>query len=205
MSDIERSAVVIAITGGIACGKSEVGRILGHMGYSVCDTDRVAHELMTKGMPVYQKVVEFFGTRILTEDREISRPKLGEIVFETPAKLMELNRLIHPAVRSVIEEWISQRRRNQENAAAQIPLLFESGMQNLGWDAVVCVSSSEEQVYERLEKRGVSRQKALRRIAAQMPLAEKENLSDRVIRNFGTLQELEEATRKTMASLIVER
>ncbi len=205
MTKSERNAVVFAITGGIACGKSEVGRIVESMGFKVCDADRVAHGLMTKGSPVFQRVLAAFGETILAENGEISRPLLGKMVFERPDKLRLLNQLVHPAVRDELAKWISERRALGEHGAIQIPLLFESGMETLDWDAVVCVSSAESQVLARLERRGLGHADALKRIEVQMPLADKERRSDGVIRNLGTLQELEEATRAAVNSLLVER
>jgi len=200
MSDIERNAIVVGVTGGIACGKSEVGRILEGMGYRTCDADRVAHELMTKGSAVFKDLLEFFGDRILSDDGEISRPALGKIVFEDAGKRERLNALVHPAVRRFIDRWIADRRACGENGAVQIPLLFESGMNDLDFDGIICVSASEALALERLKKRGMDNDAAAIRIRSQMPLAEKERLSDFVVRNFGTLQELEEATRQAVES-----
>jgi dephospho-CoA kinase len=205
MSNIKCNAVVVGITGGIACGKSEVGRILGAMGFATCDADQVAHRLMARGMPVYHSIVAAFGGDVLDDEKEISRSQLGKIVFDHPDQRLVLNHLVHPAVYHVLEQWISERRTEGENAAVQLPLLFESGMNVLDWDAVICVSSEEPQVYERLERRGINRQEARQRIDAQMPLLEKERLSDQVIRNIGTLQELEKATRMVVDDLIAER
>jgi dephospho-CoA kinase len=198
MSDSERSSLVIGLTGGIACGKSEVGRILGEMGFAVCDADKVAHALMRKGTPVFRQVVDRFGEQILAEDGEISRPILGEAVFRNPSQREELNQLVHPAVRAALEGWISDRRSKGEDAVVQLPLLFESGMESLDWNAVFCVSSSGELVFQRLEKRGLDRRQAESRIRSQMPLGQKEQLADRVIRNLGTLKELEAAVRQAV-------
>lgn len=205
MTDIERSTVVLAITGGIACGKSEVGRVLETMGFKVCDADHVAHQLMVKGSPVFQRIVACFGEEILAGDGEISRPKLGQIVFDDAEKRLMLNRLVHPAVKDELERWISECRSSHDNAAILIPLLYEAEMDTLDWDAVICVSCSEPHVLERLLKRGISRSEALKRIASQMPLQDKERLADRTIYNLGTLQELEQATRSVVESLMVER
>ena len=205
MSGIKRDSIVLGITGGIACGKSEVGRILEGIGFAVCDADRVAHELLAPGSSVYQGVVDAFGEQVLTSDGEISRERLGRIVFENPDQLSLLNRLVHPMVRERLTQWISERQENHEDAAVQIPLLFESGMHDLGWDGIVCVSSPEAQVLERLEKRGIQGQEARRRIASQMALEKKEELSDRVIRNDRTFRELERAKREAVESLIDER
>ena len=205
MSDVERNAMVIGVTGGIACGKSEVGRILEGMGYCVNDADYVAHALMAKGTGIFKDIVAYFGNRILSDDGEISRSALGAIVFEDTDKRERLNALIHPAVRSELERWISEQRTRGNQAAVQIPLLFESGMNDLDLDGIICVSATDEIILERLRSRGIDRDAAVKRIRSQMPLEEKELLSDCIIRNFGTLQELEGATRQALEKLPVER
>ncbi len=128
------NVVAVGVTGGIACGKSEVGRILDNMGFAVCDADRIAHDLMEKGTPVFSQVVDHFGTSILAENGEISRPILGKIVFENPAQREVLNGLVHPAVRESLAGWIDQMRSEGQRSAVLVPLLFESGMQDLDWD-----------------------------------------------------------------------
>ncbi len=198
MPNFKRTALILGITGGIACGKSEVGRILGEMGFAVCDADLLAHGLMKKGTPVFQRVVDHFGPQILSADGEISRPVLGKIVFEDPAQREQLNRLVHPAVQKALAEWIKDQRVSGSPGAVLVPLLFESGMDELEWDAVLCVSSSEELVFQRLNKRGLDRIEAQARIESQMPLNEKERLADWVVPNQGTLKELEEATRQAV-------
>ena len=205
MSDIERNAMVIGVTGGIACGKSEVGRILEDMGYCVSDADHVAHGLMVKETGIFKDIVACFGKQILSDDGEISRSALGAIVFEDSEKREQLNALVHPAVRRKIKRWISERRAYGDMAAVQIPLLFESGMNDLDWDGIICVSASDDLVLERLKKRGMDQDTAMKRIHSQMPLIDKERLSDCVIRNLGTLQELKGATQQAVYSLSVER
>lgn len=201
MSEIKRNAIVIGVTGGIACGKSEVGRILEAMGFAVCDTDRIAHDLMRKGTIVYDQIVTHFGEKIVSNTGEIIRPTLGKIVFDDPAQRTVLNGLVHPAVRCFLKEWMQQQKTRGQHAAALVPLLFESGMQNLEWDAVVCVSSDEADVFHRLEKRGLKKDEAEKRFHSQLPLAEKEKLADVVIPNVGTLSELELVTRKTVQAI----
>lgn len=205
MSDSKRKAISIGVTGGIACGKSEVGRILSEIGFAVCDADRVAHTLMDNGSPIFQNVVDHFGDQILSENGDISRPVLGKLVFDDPFKLGELNALVHPAVRQALEEWLEGQRAEGQPAAALIPLLYESGMEDLKWDAVVCVSSLEQEVFQRLEKRGLSPEEVEKRINSQMPLAEKEERADVVIPNNGTLGELELVVRKTVKTIMLER
>ena len=193
-----RKSLVVGITGGIACGKSEAGRVLERMGFSVCDADRVAHRLMEKGEPVHQRVVDHFGTRILSDDGRIARPVLGNIVFGNPEERKVLDGLVHPAVEQELRDWIAERRAQRQDAAVLLPLLFESGMEALDWDAVVCVSSNAELVFQRLEKRGLDRREAQLRVASQMPLEEKERRANQVVPNTGTLNELEQSMKEAV-------
>jgi dephospho-CoA kinase len=205
MSGSNRNAIIIGVTGGIACGKSEVGRILEELGFVVCDADRVAHTLMDKGSVVFCKIVEHFGQQILTEEGEISRPVLGKIVFGDSQKLKQLNGLVHPAVRRSLCEWIAQMRETGIPAAVLLPLLFESGMQDLDWDAIICVSCPENEVFRRLGKRGLQSEEAEQRVRSQMPLAEKERLADHVLPNSGTREELKWVVQKMVQSIMLER
>ena len=186
--------IILAITGGIACGKSEAGRILSQEGFSILDTDLLAHEIMSTGTPVFERVVEAFGKTILSTEGEVDRTKLGQLVFSNPAVRETLNGLVHPAVIQETEEW---KAKQQGDAAVLVPLLFEAGWTE-GWDAIVCVSADEKQIFQRLGKRGLSEGEARKRIAAQMPLAEKEAKADFVIRNNETLNALHEETLKVI-------
>lgn len=202
MADSERNVFILGVTGGIACGKSEVGRILDHLEFSVCDADFVAHELMQKGTPVFLQVVKCFGPQILTGDGEISRPILGKIIFKNPAQRAVLNRLVHPAVRETLKQWIAEKRKAGQNGAVLVPLLFESGMQDLQFDAVWCVSSQESDIFQRLEIRGLGREEAENRVCSQMPLSEKEKRADCVIPNSGTLGELERVVQHAVHAMV---
>jgi len=182
-------AIILGITGGIACGKTETGRILSTEGFKVLDSDFLAHELMGKGHPVYAGVVEFFGDAILADDGEIDRAKLGKMIFADPQAREALNRLVHPAVIKAAQEWIKECREAQEDAAVLVPLLFEAGWMD-GWDAVICVTAPQERVFQRLEKRGLTPEEVRKRIAAQMPQSEKAARADFVIENGGTVETL---------------
>lgn len=180
------SSIILAVTGGIACGKSEVGRILAQQGFAVLDTDWLAHQLMKTGTPVFQKTVERFGSTVIGSDGEIDRAVLGRIVFDDPDALKALNRIVHPTVMKAVEQWKVEQ---AGDAAVLVPLLFEVGWCD-GWGAIICVSADEEQVFQRLETRGMKRGEATRRVAAQMPLKEKEERADFIIENNGSLDAL---------------
>ena len=198
------TSFILGITGGVACGKSEVGRILEKMGFAVCDADHIAHNLMKKGQPVYDQVVHYFGSTILV-DGEISRPILGKIIFENPTARNALNLRVHPAVQIFLNDWIREARKNHEHAAVLIPLLFESGMEELDWDAILCVSSPGEQVFKRLRNRGLTEKESALRVDSQMPVEQKIKRSDGVLLNTGSLKELEQFTRETVKRIMTEK
>ena len=154
------------------------------------DTDLLAHEVMQKGTPVFERVVEQFGKTILRADGEMDRAELGSLIFDDSAARKTLNGLVHPAVIKAAEEWTAEQ---QSDAAVLVPLLFEASWIE-GWNAIVCVSADEENIFQRLEKRGLSKNEARKRVAAQMPLAEKEAKADFVIRNNETLNALRDET-----------
>ena len=191
----------IGITGGIACGKSEAGRILETIGVAVCDADCVAHQQMLLGTSVYSSLIRVFGKQILGEGHSIDRIALGRIVFDDPDALRRLNELVHPAVLTGIRSWVAEQ---QGVCAVMVPLLFEVGWEDL-WDAVVCVSASEERMMTRLKQRGFSEEESLRRIRAQMDLSEKISRADYVICNDGTLAELRESTLSVVDRIKCER
>mgnify|MGYP001605868741 CR=1 FL=1 len=189
----------IAVTGGLACGKSVVGRYLAEADLAVCDADDMAHDLIARGRRAYEEIVAVFGRDILGNDGEIDRRRLGARVFSNPAELEILNRIVHPDVKKRWVKWLESRRKDGCRAAAVIvPLLYEAG-EGAGWDAVVCVAASENTQIQRLLERGLSRQDIEQRIGAQMPIAEKVKLADYVIVNEGTMDLL-----KRQVEIVVE-
>ena len=188
--------VEVALTGGIACGKSAAAAVLESAGVAVLDTDRVAHEVMAPGEPVYAAVVEAFGREILAPQGAIDRAVLGEKVFRSEEARAVLNALVHPAVRRRWRAWVAERRAADESCVVAIPLLFEAGVA-AGWTAIVCVTAEDAVARERLRARGWTDAQARRRIAAQMPVEEKAARSDYVIANNGTLEDLKRKVLRT--------
>jgi dephospho-CoA kinase len=186
--------LAVGVTGGIACGKSEVGRVLKSLGARVIEADDVAHTLMQPGEPVYRRIVRRFGPGILAGNGRIDRTVLGRRVFESAADRKVLNRITHPAVLREIRARVKQARRPGRPVAAIIPLLFEVG-ETAGWDAILCVTAPAALAEQRLRKKGLSGREARQRMRAQMPVAEKAKRSTHVIRNAGTRAELKKKTR----------
>lgn len=193
----------VGLTGGIACGKSEVGKILMSWGIPVLDTDRVAHELMEPGTPIYAEVIQQFGQAVLGADGRIDRRILGGVVFADAEARRRLNRLVHPAVGERWRAWREERRAQGESAVVMVPLLFEVGATE-GWTSIVCVAAPESLVVQRLRGRGWSEEEAKQRIASQMPLEEKRRRADVVIENDGTLEALRERVRAAWQRILAK-
>ena len=198
-----KKGLSIGLTGGIACGKSEAGRIFERQGAQVRDADDLAHELIRRGGPLFDKVVGRFGSEIVGPGGEIDRQVLGRRVFSDAAERKALEAIIHPEVSRALREWIAGETRQGKNAVAIVPLLFEVGWTDL-WDAVVCVASKEEIAIARLKQRGLSEQEARARILAQMPLEIKTQKANYVIQNDGTLDALEKRTREVWQKIVRE-
>ncbi|HEY8240763.1 MAG TPA: dephospho-CoA kinase, partial [Kiritimatiellia bacterium] len=195
-----RRGLAIGLTGGIACGKSAAGDFMHEQGAAVLDADRVAHDLLAKGAPVYNQVIARFGPSILGPGGDIDRSKLGRMIFEDEAGRAALNELTHPAVMAEIKSWVERTRRTGRDAVVLIPLLFEINAVE-GWDAIVCVAADEAVALKRLKERGLTEHDAKRRMAAQLPIEEKAKRSGFVIRNNGSMEALKKETERVYASI----
>lgn len=178
----------IGLTGNIGTGKSTVLRMLARLGAEVIDADQIAHQVIQPNGPAYRSVVEAFGQEILRPDGTIDRNKLGEIVFNDPAALKRLERLIQPAVGRIIA------RRLAETDAPVVVIeaikLVEAGMHTSGDALWIVTASREEQVRRLMQTRHMSREEAETRIDAQPSIEPRLPLADVVIENNGTLDGL---------------
>jgi len=164
----------IALTGGIACGKSTLAEALRARGGHVIDTDQIAHDVLAVGNETYKNVVDAFGSSILQADLSIDRKVLGRLVFADPLQRAKLNEITHPAIRSVWQREREERARTHPThfLAVMIPLLFECELEQM-FSAVWCVGASRATQLNRLKARGLSETEAAQRIASQLPVADK--------------------------------
>jgi dephospho-CoA kinase len=190
---------IIGLTGNIATGKSVVAKMLERLGAKAIDADALAHEVMEKGTPVWQTVVQEFGPSTVSEatsghgqdildaEGNINRKKLGSIVFADEAALRRLEALVHPAVIARTEALITSSR--EPVVVVEAIKLIEAGMDET-CDALWVVTCSKEQQLARLvEQRGLTEEEARQRIEAQPPQEVKLALADVVIDNSGSLDE----------------
>ena len=201
----ETSMRVYGLTGGMGCGKSEVARVFMERGIPVIEADRLGHEAIAPGGEAEQAVREAFGEGILTEG-SIDRRKLGPLVFGDDKARARLNALVHPIIRKRIKERC-QELRDQGHRAMVIDaaLLAEDGGMPDCLNGLILVSASEETRIERLmASRGLSREEAAQRLAAQTPPERKRPLASHVIDNEDTLEALRARARETADHILKE-
>jgi len=178
---------IIGITGNIATGKSVVGHMLANSGGLEIDADVVANRMLYPSGPAYRPVIAAFGNDILTADGEISREKLGKIVFSNPKKLQILEDLIHPVVTSAIKERIELT--SQPLVIVEAIKLLESSLATI-CDAIwVSHASVDHQMKRLLTSRNLSNDEALSRLKAQPPQSEKLKRANVVINTEGSFKE----------------
>ncbi len=196
--------LTVALTGGIACGKSVVARVLREKGCYVHSADRTAHELMAPRGAAYRPVVERFGKGILTDDGTIDRKKLGAVVFADATARAALDAIVHPLVLETTRRLVADVEASGRSAlfVTEAALTVEAGFASF-YDRVVVVTCDEETRVRRLMARdGIGRDEALRKIGAQMPQAEKLGRADYVIDTSGTLAETVEQIERVHAMLV---
>lgn len=183
----------IGLTGGIASGKSTVSQMLVSRGAALIDADIIAREIMEPGHPVLHLVVERFGEGVLKEDGTLDRKKLGAVVFSDQAQRKALEAITHPAIRSEMHEIMSRLEAEDPKrlVIADIPLLYESGLENL-YDEILVVYVPREVQLDRLMKRdGLILSEAEARLNAQMDIELKKQKADIVIDNSIGINETE--------------
>ena len=196
----------VGLTGGIASGKSTVAGWFQELGAYVQDGDAVAHQVMEPGGTAYDDVVNRFGPGILAQNLSISRPLLGELVFQDRAALEELNRIVHPKVREASRQMLDAYLAGGGSAPLMIfeaALLVETGMYR-EYDSLVVVRCSREDQLQRLLSRGVlTVDGAMARIEAQLPLSRKLEVADYVIDTSTPLEESRDQTGEVFRKLTV--
>ena len=193
----------VALTGGIATGKSHVRAEFERLGVPTIDADTLARHAVAPGSPGFAKVVERFGQTILAPDGSLDRQKLGALVFSDAKARRDLERIIHPDVQHSSDAWFASLPPGHPFAIADIPLLFEIG-RDRDFDATVVVACDPATQLQRLMKRdGLSEPAARQRIEAQLPIDEKVKRADYVIRTDGSFEDTKRQVKEAYGRLVV--
>lgn len=181
---------VIGLTGGIASGKTTVGRMLRELGAPVVDADLIARQVVEPGQPAYADIVREFGPEVVAPDGTLDRKRLGDIVFTDKAKRRLLEAMTHPRI-----AMAAQAETARHAAAGEPVVIYEAALivENRIHEALaglIVVKAHPEQQVERAVKRdNIPVEHARARIAAQLPLAKKLEVATHVIDNTGTLDD----------------
>ncbi len=199
----------VGLTGGIACGKTVVRKLLADKGVFTVDADTIVHRLMGPNSELSGKIRDAFGAGILAEDDSVDRKKLGDLVFTNPDARRQLNQLVHPCVIREEKRLLAEAERIGERlAVVDAALMIETGTYR-EYDCLVVVFCEKRlQIQRLMERDGISRKKAEQRIEAQLPAEEKKRLADFLVDTSGSLsdteRQVEEIWRHLVASSSVD-
>jgi dephospho-CoA kinase len=180
----------IGLTGGIGSGKSTVSRLLAEHGAVIVDADAIAREVVEPGTPGLAAVVEAFGSGVLAADGALDRPALAAVVFADPEARRRLDAIVHPLVRARATE-VAAAAAPDAVVVHDVPLLVETGQAGL-YDLVVVVEADPATREARLVQRGLTAEDARARMAAQASDEQRRAVSDVVLDNSGTPEQLAE-------------
>lgn len=183
---------VIGLTGGIASGKSTVSELLSVFGFKVVDADKAAREAVKKGSKGLAQVREVFGDEAIDENGEMNRRYMGDLVFNHPEKRLELNAIIHPIVRDIMEEEKQEYLKQVYNVIMDIPLLFENELENTVDEVWVVYTSESIQMDRLMQRNNLSLEDAKARVYSQISIDKKSRMADHVIDNLGDKLELKQ-------------
>ncbi|GAA4172711.1 dephospho-CoA kinase [Gryllotalpicola koreensis] len=196
---------LIALTGGIASGKSTVSARLAEHGAVILDADKLAREVVEPGQPALAQIVAEFGEGVLLPDGSLDRPALGRLVFGDPAALQKLNDITHPAVWRLGQAKLAAAEAENPEAIViyDVPLLVEASRDRpLRFEKVVVVNARRDERLRRLvADRGLSEAEAEARIGSQATDAERVAVADVVLDNDGSREELLAAVDELWATL----
>lgn len=191
----------VALTGGIATGKSYIARRLGAAGVPVIVADQLARRAVEAGSPSLEAVRRRFGPSAITPAGEMDRRRVASVVFQDETARRDLEAIIHPVVRKGIEDFFRALPADTPFAVADIPLLFETGRAGDFEVVVVAACGRETQIARIMARDGSSRADAERRLSAQLPIEQKVAKADCVIHTEGTYERTDRAVEALIASL----
>ena len=194
--------LLIALTGNIASGKTEVARIFADLGATVIDADELAREAVTPGTPALAAIAARWGDRMLNPDGTLNRGALRSIVFSSEGDRQALNAIVHPEVKRLRDQLVDEARaRGDAVVVAAIPLLFETGLEK-EYDRVILVDAPDDLRLARLmHRRGLPAAEAGRMMSAQMPASAKRQRAHVVIENENDLKALRRAVERVWHDL----
>lgn len=183
---------IIGLTGGIATGKSTVSELLTAYGFKVVDADVASRKAVKQGSKGLDQIREKFGQEAIDDNGEMNRKYVGELVFNNPEQRIELNKIVHPIVREIMEEEKNHYLNEGYNVIMDIPLLFENDLQDTVDEVWVVYTSESIQIERLMERNDLSQEDAKARVYSQISIDKKSRMADHVIDNLGDKLELKQ-------------
>ncbi len=195
--------MLVALTGGLATGKSHVGKVLESLGCHVIEADALGHLALAPNGEAFAPVLAEFGPAILKSNGSIDRKALASIVFHNPERLQALNAIVHPAVARLRQAQVDSILARDPLAiiVVEAAIHIETGGYKQYQKLILVVCSEQEQVKRAMARDNANREEVLARIAQQMPLSEKRKYADYVIDTGGTPEETRRQTTEVYNSL----
>ncbi len=183
--------LIAGLTGSIATGKSTVSAILKDLGAFIVDADKIARDVVAPGMKAWEEIVRVFGKDVLQKTGEIDRESLARIVFNDTVMRSKLEEIIHPEVMRVIDEEIRSIKSHSSDAVVilDVPLLIEVGMHEGVSEVIVVYCPEDMQIMRLMLRDNISREEALKKVRAQMPIEKKRGLATLLIDNSASVDE----------------
>lgn len=198
--------LIVALTGGIASGKSVVAEVLEDLGCYIHHADKIAHDLMEPEKPAWKKIVAHFGKKILNEDKTINRSRLGKIIFSDEKERRFLNELIHPLVLEKKKEVSSrlEKEGHYNIFISEAALTIEAGFADFFDKIIMTYCKKEVQKKRLMERDGISRKQTMKIIKSQMQPQEKMKYADYIIDTSSSLQSTVEQTERVYRNLMMD-
>jgi len=191
----------IALTGGIATGKSYVAARIKEAGVPIVDADVLSREVVAAGTPGLAAVRRRFGPDAVRRDGTMDRVRIAQIVFKDKRARLDLEAIIHPAVQKAIDEFFAALPKRTPFAVADIPLLFETNREKQFDKIVVVACPRELQLARLMERNKLSQEDAERRLNAQLPIDQKVKKATHVIRTDGTFEDTDRQVAEVLKEL----
>lgn len=189
----------VALTGGIATGKSTVAKFFSFFGFTVIDADNIAHEVLDQQ---YKAVGKLFGDKVI-KNKKVKRKKLGKIVFKDEEKRKELEALVHPLIYEEIERLSEAEDRLAKPYLIDIPLFFETKRYPIERSLLV-YADKKTQIKRLMHREGYSKKEAKRRIDSQLDIEKKRKKSDYIIDNMDDLNHLKNECERVKEIILLE-
>nr|AXL05568.1 dephospho-CoA kinase [uncultured bacterium] len=192
----------VALTGGIATGKSVVRAEFERLGVPTVDADVLARDAVAPGTPALAAILARFGSDVLDDHQALDRKKLGAIVFADVSSRRDLERIVHPAVQAAINTWlVTTEREGHRLAVAVIPLLYETGRERDFDVAITTACAADEQLRRVMVRDGLTEVQARQRIAAQLSTEEKVRRANYAIWTDGPIENTKRQVLETLEKL----